>query len=58
MFLFNVLYSEAIDFSVIFHKGEGAAVKPKSLLISIAISVIASTFIWWLFGIAFNITLP
>lgn len=58
VFLFNVLFAESINFKVLFGKAEGAVVNVKSLLISAAVAVIASTFIWWLFGIVFNITLP
>lgn len=58
VFLFNALYSEAVDLGVLFHKREGAVIHTRNLLISVGSAVVISTFIWWLFGIAFNITLP
>lgn len=44
VFLFNVLFCGTLQF--------------KSLLISAVISVTASLFVWYVFGVLFNITLP
>jgi len=44
IFLFNVLFC-----------GE---LKPRSLMISAAISVVASVGVWYIFGVVFNVTLP
>lgn len=44
IFLFNVLFC--------------ATLKWKSLLVSMAVSVISSTTVWYVFGVVFKITLP
>lgn len=44
IFLFNVLFC--------------ATLKWKSLLVSVAVSVISSTTVWYIFGVVFRITLP
>lgn len=56
--LFNILFAESVNVKAFFHKGEGAVINAKSLLISVIIGVVSSTLIWVLFYKIFNITLP
>jgi len=44
IFLFNVLFARTL--------------KPRSLVVSLAIAVISSVAIWYLFSVVFNISLP
>jgi hypothetical protein len=44
IFLFNLLFCRTL--------------KPRSVLVSLIISVIASVLVWYLFGVVFNIALP
>lgn len=58
VFLFNVLFAESINLKALFGKEKAPVVDVKNLLTSVAIAVISSTLIWFLFYKIFNITLP